>query len=118
MRYYDSRTIEKLQCGKHEALQRYFPDNYVWGGNVLFGINKELENVEICKLSDVTVRSATWTHYANICCFSDGIWEVNTQFNGDNKDEMWIYKYFTSFANACRFVASGKFLNMKPIKKY
>lgn len=121
MKYYNYSQYEQMKKKAfnwkiYGILEKYFGDGF--GASVLFDENGNVENIEICKLSDVTVNGATWTHYANIALWDDGTWEINSQFNGEREDEMWVFGYYKRFANACKCVANGKFENMKPIKIY
>jgi hypothetical protein len=112
----------------HNTLQKYFPENHEWGVNVLFDNVKNADTIEICRLSDYKVigrvagssgrESETWTHYATIGWSSEhGKWEVYSQFNGKNKDELWIFAYYEKFGDAVRRVKLG-IEKLKPIKKY
>ena len=106
-------------------LQRIFPDNNKWGACPYFE-NGKLDFIEINKLSDVTQKGETWTHYATIGRYKSKdenngeFWEVYSQFNGKLEDEMWIYGYYKYFKGACHCAASESFLNKtrKPIKIY
>ena len=118
MRYYDVESFEYLDKRYKDVLQKYFPDNDKWGICVLFNEDKQPETIEVCKLHDATLNGATWEHYANIARYDDGTWEVNTQFNGKEENEMWVFGYWKRFANAVRVVACGDFEKMKPLKIY
>ena len=102
---------------KDETLQKYFSDGKKWGACILFNENGKVENIEISKLTDVTQNHETWNHYANILLWDDGTWEVNSQFNGKNEDEMWIFGYYKRFADAVRRVQLG-IENLKVLKVY
>lgn len=116
MRYYNYEQKSKAPSWLIRTLENQFGFDYTnWGCNILFDNNGEVDVVEICKLSNANINKATWTHYANIQKTENG-WEVNTQFNGENEDEMWVYKYYTRFVGACAYVRRGKLEN--PIKKY
>ena len=96
---------------ENEALQKHFHDNDKWGACVYFTRDKALDFLEICTLTNADINGATWTHLCNIQYMGDGRWEVNTQFNGENEDEMWIYGYRKTFRGACylaKSVALGK----------
>lgn len=112
MIYYSSKQRKDTPVIVDAILQRYFKGNE-YGANI-FVDNGRVENIEICKVSSDNM----WTHHANICLYDDDIWEVNTQFNGEKENEMWVYKYFTRLGDACRFVLNGKFKGMKPINVY
>jgi hypothetical protein len=97
-----------MQGTREDAiLQRYFGDSRKWGANIIFDEYGKIDICEICRLSDVTIDGATWTHYANILCMlRDKNWEVNEQFKGEREDEMWIYGQYTTFARAVRNLAT------------
>ncbi len=121
MKYYNYEQFKQMKKKAFNwkidgILNKYFDDTF--GADVLCDMNGNVDTIEICKLSDVSVNSETWTHYANIVLWDDGTWEVNSQFNGEREDEMWVYVYYKRFADACKCVANGKFENMKPIKIY
>jgi hypothetical protein len=133
MQYYNYE-MRAYMCGStdnlplHNTLQKYFPENHEWGVNVLFDNVKNADTIEICRLSDYKVigrvagssgrESETWTHYATIGWSSEhGKWEVYSQFNGKNKDELWIFAYYEKFGDAVRRVKLG-IEKLKPIKKY
>lgn len=121
MRYYSYEMSKRLQRTHiDDVLQKHFPDSKAWGCSVFFDEYKNVELIEICKLTchDMRGDSVTWTFYAQLQKMDDGKWEVNELFKGEKEDEMWIYGYYTRFADAVRCVASGKFRKMKPIKKY
>lgn len=105
-----------------DVLQKYFPENDKWGACVLFNQGK-VETIEINKLSDVTQKGSTWTHYASIGVYqsndsNDGqYWEVYSQFNGEKEDELWIFGYYKKFGDAVRRVKLG-IEKLKPIKIY
>ena len=97
MQYYHHEQKEKMlsnPCNKKldAVLQKYFPENDKWGACVLFN-RGNVETIEINKLSDVTQKGSTWTHYASIGVYqsndsNDGqYWEVYSQFNGEKEDE-------------------------------
>ena len=94
--------------GTHEdaILQRYFNDSSRWGANIIFNEDGTIDNCEICRLTDVTLDGATWTHYANILNYGEGRWEVNEQFKGEGQDEMWIYGHYKTFTRAVRNLAT------------
>lgn len=118
MRYYNTESFERLDKKYKDVLERYFPDYNKWGVWILFDESGEPETMEICQLIGATQNGATWRHYANIARHDDGTWEVNTQFNGKDENEMWVYGYWKRFVNAVRIVACGDFEKMKPLKKY
>jgi len=134
MIYYLHEQKEKMlsnPCNKKldAVLQKNFPENDKWGVNVLFDNVKNADTIEICRLSDYKVigrvagssgrESETWTHYATIGWSSEhGKWEVYTQFNGKDKNELWVFKYYSRFADACRCVSTGAFRKLTPILKY
>lgn len=134
MKYYHYEQ-RALMCGSvdnlplHRTLEKYFPDNYEWGVNVLFDNLNNADTIEICRLSDYKVigrvagssgrESETWTHYATIGrCSERGKWEVYSQFNGKDENELWVFKYYSRFADACRCVSTGAFRKLTPILKY
>lgn len=119
MRYYNYDMQKNMQGDAYDkALQKHFPDNNKWGAVVFETLEHEFDFVEICTLSNVSINSATWTHFATIESCSDGTYEVFSQFNGENEDELWVHRYFQRFGDACRYVASGKFKKEKPLKIY
>lgn len=122
MIYYHHEQKEKMQsnpCNKKldAVLQKNFPENDKWGACVYFDENKNVDFVEINKLSEVTQHGAMWTHYATIGKYDDCTWELYSQFNGKNEDELWIFAYYEKFGDACRRVKLG-IEKLKPIKKY
>ena len=122
MIYYNHEQREKMKAKGFNwkldgLLQKYFPENYKWGACIYFDKDKNLDFVEINKLSDVTQQGAKWTHYATIGKYYDGTWEVYSQFNGKNEDELWIFAYYEKFGDAVRRVKLG-IEKLKPIKKY
>lgn len=122
MIYYNHEQKEKMlsnPCNKKldAVLQKYFPENDKWGACAYFDKDNNLDFVEINKLSDFTQHGATWTHYATIGKYYDGMWEVYSQFNGKNEDELWVFCYYKNFGDACRRVRLG-IEKLKPIKKY
>lgn len=124
MVYYNSDMAKWMKGTKYnETLQKYFPDNNKWGGCAYFDGEKNLEFVEINKLSNVTPKgSATWTHYATIGFYTsddddNGKWEVYSQFNGEKENELWVFGYYKNFASAVKRVKNG-IEKLKPIKVY
>lgn len=129
MKYYNNEQSAKMICGTKNnlkldvVLQKYFPSNRKWGANVVFDANGDADFIEICKLSDVTPKSETWTHYATIGLYNSTddnnkqYWEVYSQFNGKNEDELWVFAYYKNFGDAVRRVFRG-IDNLKPIKIY
>ena len=124
MRYFHYEMSKRMESTRfNEALQKYFPDNDKWGACAYFDSEKNLEFIEINKLSNVTPKGgATWTHYATIGFYTsddadNGKWEVYSQFNGKKENEMWIFGYYKNFAAAVRRVKNG-IENLKPIKIY
>lgn len=122
MIYYNHEQKEKMlsnPCNKKldAVLQNNFPENDKWGACVYFDKDENLDFVEINKLSDFTQHGATWTHYATIGKYDDGTWEVYSQFNGKNENELWVFCYYKNFGDACRRVRLG-IEKLKPIKKY
>ena len=123
MQYYHHEQFTQMKTKASNkkldvVLQKHFPQNNKWGANVLFDEDGYIDTIEICKLSDVTLKGATWTHYATISLYDDGTWEVFSQFNGTMEDELWVFAYYKRFADACKCIANGKFKTMKPIKTY
>lgn len=126
MIYYHHKQMEKMKSENKkldEVLQRYFPENDKWGADVLFDEQGDVENIEICKLTDATVNGATWTHYACIGVYRSNdandknYWELYSSFNGKNEDELWIFHYYKKFGDAVRRVKLG-IEKLKPIWKY
>ena len=122
MIYYNHEQKEKMlsnPCNKKldAVLQKYFPENYKWGACTYFDKDNNLDFVELNKLSDFTQHGATWTHYATIGKYDDGTWEVYSQFNGKNEDELLVFGYYKNFGDACRRVRLG-IEKLTPIKKY
>lgn len=133
MIYYHHEQKEKMKAKGFNwkldgILQKYFPENHKWGVNVLFDNVKNADTIEICRLSDYKIvgrvagssgrESETWTHYATIGWSSErGKWEVYTQFNGKDKNELWVFAYYNKFGDAVRRVKLG-IEKLKPIKKY
>jgi len=117
MRYFNYDMAKRMQgTPENEALQKYFPDSDKWGACVYFTRDKTVDFVEINTLTNSSINGATWTHFCNIQNTGEGTWEVNTQFNGKDENELWVFKYYSRFADACRCIANGKFKTMKPIK--
>ena len=117
MRYFNYDMAKRMQgTPENEALQKYFPDSDKWGACVYFTRDKTVDFVEINTLTNSSINGATWTHFCNIQNTGEGTWEVNTQFNGKLEDEMWIYGYYKSFANAVRNLATKGTKDRKPIK--
>ena len=122
MIYYNHEKKEKMlsnPCNKKldAVLQKNFPENDKWGACVYFDEDKNVDFVEINKLSDFTQHGETWTHYATIGKYDDGTWEVYSQFNGKNENELWVFGYYKNFGDACRRVRLG-IEKLKPIEKY
>lgn len=129
MRYYHYEQTRKMKAKAFNkrldgVLQKYFPDNDKWGADVLFDpTNDNADLIEICKLSDVTQKGETWTHYATIGLYKSmdennkQYWEVYSQFNGEKEDELWIFAFYKNFGDAVRRVAKG-IEGLKPIKIY
>lgn len=128
MRYYHSEQRAKMvkKAGNWKLdgiLQKYFGDNSKWGACVLFDEKENVETIEICKLTDVTQNSATWTHYASIGVYKSKdenngqYWEVYSQFNGEKENELWIFAYYRNFGDAVRRVYRG-IEKLKPLIKY
>ena len=110
-------------CKIDGVLNKYFGDIQKWGADVIFDENKNVETIEICKLSDVTLDGETWTHYASIGLYKSvddnnkQYWEVYSLFNGEKEDELWVFSYYKNFGDAARRVYLG-IENLKPIKKF
>lgn len=129
MRYYHYEQSDKMKANAFNRkldgiLQKYFPENDKWGASVLFDLEEDnADLIEICKLSDVTQRGATWTHYATIGRYKSmdannmQYWEVYSQFNGEKEDELWIFACYKNFGDAVRRVFKG-LERLKPIKVY
>lgn len=85
MKYYNyaqsSQMKKKAWNWKLDGvLERYFGDRNKWGANVLFDEHGNADTIEICKLSDVTEKSETWTHYATIGLYKSA---------DDNNKQYW-----------------------------
>ena len=128
MIYYNHEQQEKMKAKGFNwkldgFLQKYFPENDKWGACVFFDEMGLADTIEINKLSEVTQKGETWTHYATIGIYKshqeseDKYWEVYSQFNGKNEDELWIFAYYNKFGDAVRRVKLG-IEKLKPIKKY
>lgn len=128
MIYYHHEQKEKMlsnPCNKKldAVLQKNFPENDKWGACIIFDERGFADTIEINKLSEVTQKGETWTHYATIGLYKsnqeseDEYWEVYSQFNGKNEDELWILAYYNKFGDAVRRVKLG-IEKLKPIKKY
>ena len=124
MKYYSYEQQDKMRKEIDAVLQKYFSEDD-WGADVIIENDGRVYNIAILKVkTEPVVRygarttSYTWTHHANICPTDDGKWEVNTQFNGEKENEMWVYKKYARFADACKCVATSAFKNMKVIAKY
>lgn len=128
MKYYYHKQKEKMKAKGFNwkldgILQKYFPENDKWGADVSFDTNGNSYTIEICKLSDVTQNGETWTHYATIGLYKSKdannkqYWEVYSQFNGKNEDELWVFGYYKNFGDACSRVRLG-IEKLKPIKIY
>ena len=122
MQYYHHEQLEKMKAKGFNwkldgILQKYFPENDKWGADVCFDKDNNLDFVEINKLSKVTQHGATWTQRATIGKYYDCTWEVYSQFNGKNEDELWVFGYYKNFGDACRRVRLG-IEKLKPIKIY
>ena len=122
MIYYHHEQKEKMlsnPCNKKldAVLQKNFPENNKWGACIIFDEMGFADTIEINKLSEVTQKGETWTHYATIGKHDDGTWEVYSQFNGKNENELWVFGYYKNFGDACRRVRLG-IEKLTPIKKY
>ena len=129
MIYYRHKQKEKMlsnPCNKKldAVLQKNFPENDKWGACIIFDQRGFADTIEINKLSEVTQNGETWTHYATIGLYKshqeseDEYWEVYSQFNGKDENELWVFKYYSRFADACRCVSTGAFRKLTPILKY
>lgn len=118
MVYYNYEMRDNVPVAIDALLHKYFPEK-TWGVCASVDMKHGYQNYEINKVrytgggrhGDET----EWTHYANILLDETGKWEVNTQFNGEKEDEMWIYGYYRNFANACKRVLAGM-EEIKPFK--
>mgnify|MGYP007070283703 CR=1 FL=1 len=124
MRYYNIEMAKRMRKTKEdEALQKHFQDSEKWGACVYFDENNNVDFIEINKLSDVTQRGETWTHYATIGVYKSEdanngkFWELYSQFNGKDEDELWVFAYYKNFGDAVRRVKLG-IEKLKPIKIY
>lgn len=123
MIYYHHEQREKMlsnPCNKKldAVLQKNFPENDKWGACILFDERGFADTIEINKLSEVTQKGATWTHYATLEFYEiEQSWEVFSQFNGEKENELWVFGYYNDFGNAVRRVKLG-IEKLKPIKKY
>lgn len=106
-----------------DVLNKYFADRTKWGACVLFDEHGKVETIEINKLSDVTQKGETWTHYASIGVYKSNdanngqYWELYSQFNGEKEDELWVLGYYKDFGHAVRRVSLG-IEKLKPIRVY
>ena len=119
MRYYNYEHQELMQKNQmDEVLQKYFPSKD-FGVCVMFDLSNDndIAVIQINRCWDNDDGSTAWEHYANIDNTGRGLWEVNTQFNGKNNDELWIFGYYHRFGDAVRRVARG-FAKAKPIEVY
>ena len=128
MRYYHYEQSTRMRSEsanlKLDAiLQKNFPDNNKWGACVAFDKNNKVDFIEINKLSKLTLKGgSTWTHYATIGVYksndaNNGTWELYSQFNGKDENELWVLGYYKNFGDAVRRVKLG-IENLKPIKIY
>ena len=122
MIYYHHEQKEKMlsnPCNKKldAVLQKNFPENDKWGACIIFDERGFADTIEINKLSEVTQKGETWTHYATIGKYDDGTWEVYSQFNGKNENELWVFGYYKNFGDACHRVRLG-IEKLKTITKY
>lgn len=128
MIYYNHEQREKMKAKGFNwkldgLLQKYFPENDKWGACIIFDERGFADTIEINKLSEVTQKGEIWTHYATIAHYKshqeseDEYWEVYSQFNGKNEDELWVFCYYKNFGDACRRVKLG-IEKLKPIIKY
>ena len=113
MIYYHHEQKEKMlsnPCNKKldAVLQKNFPENDKWGACIIFDQRGFADTIEINKLSEVTQKGETWTHYATIGIYKshqeseDEYCEVYSQFNGKDENELCVFKYYSRFADACR----------------
>lgn len=116
MRYYNDDMKRILPQAMQASLLKYFPTDD-WGVSCVLDVNGEIDLVTIDRCTDEG-RTTTWTHYANLQRCNDGTWELNEQFKGENKQEMWIYGYFKTFGAAVRNLATKGTKERKPIKIY
>lgn len=119
MVYYNYDMAKWMKGTKYdETLQKYFPDNDKWGACAYFDSQKNFEFVEICTLTKITTNKTKWTHLATIAKCDDGTFEVFSQFNGKNENELWVFGDYKRFKGACHCVASKTFQDKtrKPIK--
>mgnify|MGYP006873058647 CR=1 FL=1 len=129
MRYYHYEQTKKMEAKALNwkldgILQKNFPDNNKWGACVAFDKNNKVDFIEINKLSDLTLKGgSTWTHYATIGVYKSKdanngkYWELYSQFNGKDENELWVFAYYKNFGDAVRRVKLG-IENLKPIKIY
>jgi len=119
MKYRSYEMADKLPAKMKATLVKAFPTGN-FGVSVLFDKDNSVYLVTIHTVvrngEGINGNGETWTHLANIQLWDDMTWEVNTQFNGKNEDEMWIYGYYKRFGDAVNFVAANKMKNQKPIK--
>lgn len=123
MIYYHHEQKEKMlsnPCNKKldAVLQKNFPENDKWGACIIFDERGFADTIEINKLSEVTQKGETWTHYATLEFYEiEQSWEVFSQFNGEKENELWVFGYYNDFGSAVRRVKLG-IEKLKPIKKY
>ena len=119
MVYWSASEAERMPVVMDAVLQKYFPEK-TWGAIPLINKDGVVELVTIDKVEYTGGGrhgdETKWTHYANIQLYDGDVWELNEQFKGKNEDEMWIYGYYKSFANAVRNLATKGTKDRKPIK--
>lgn len=115
MRYFNYDMMRDLPESMRATLERYFSNRF-GVGLITTSPNGEVELVSVDTCVD-DGRYTMWTHYANLQRCEKG-WELNSQFHGENHDQMWIYGYFKNFGSAVRNLATKGIKDRKPIKIY
>lgn len=131
MTYYSYEDIDKMPEKYMAILDKYIPTQsgkgFRWAGaNIIVSTDisgeRTPEVIEICKMTKEG-KTEHWEHYCHIQRLDDTktktvTWEVNSQFNGENEDEMWVFATFQKFGNACRFIMAHDIKALKPVKIY
>ena len=115
MRYFNSDMMRDIPQSMRATLEKYLSDNF-GVGLIATSPDDEVELVSIDTCVDEG-RSTMWIHYANLQRCEKG-WELNSQFHGENHDQMWIYGYFKNFGSAVRNLATKGVEGRKPVEIY
>lgn len=119
MRVHNYEIEKKMKMSREWFVLNYFLEDDKWGIGAIF-VEGELDCISVYKVYAVG-SSLNWEHYANIQrTYRDGLlfWELNTQFNGEGENEMWIYGYYKRFSDIVRAIAKESFKGKKPMVKY